>query len=286
MRIVKATKVKSKARICLAGPAGSGKTYSALAMARVFGKNIVVIDTENNSSAEYADEFGFDFDIAQMDEGDFAPSKYIEAITICEKRGFDVIICDSLSHAWFGPGGELELADKAAVDRYRGNSWAGWRDVTPEHNRLLHHIVHCKSHFIATMRSKVEHAMDRDESTGRTVIKKLGTKPIQKEGMDYEFNVYGDIDLQHNWTITKTRCSIIDQKTFNRPGRDVAEIIRAWLDKGEDPMIRREQIFFIDHGRLVGSTWESVQEYLGMSLPKPTTLEEWDSVEIFMSSRS
>lgn len=79
MRIIKATKVKSKARICLAGPAGSGKTYSALAMARVFGDRIVVIDTENSSSAEYAGEFSFDFDIIPI-EDIFSPKVYVEAI--------------------------------------------------------------------------------------------------------------------------------------------------------------------------------------------------------------
>jgi len=286
MRIVKATKVKSKARICLAGPAGSGKSYSALAMARVFGEHVVVIDTENNSSAEYADEFGYEFDILQMDEGDFSPSKYVEAITICENRGYDVIICDSMSHAWFGPGGELEMADRAATDRYRGNSWAGWRDVTPEHNKFLYKIVHCKAHLIGTMRTKVEHAMDTDESTGRKTIKKLGTKPIQKEGMDYEFNVYGEIDLSHNWMITKTRCSEIDQRTFHKPSREVAEIILAWLNKGEDPIVRREQMFFEDFGRVIGgTTWESVQSYLGMNVPKPTTIDDWNTIEVLMGSK-
>ena len=53
--IEKATKKKLKSRILIEGQSGSGKTYSALVLARNLGKRICVIDTEDNSASLYAD---------------------------------------------------------------------------------------------------------------------------------------------------------------------------------------------------------------------------------------
>ena len=56
----KATKTQARARIALSGPAGSGKTYTALAWATALGKSIAFIDTERGSASLYADVFDFD----------------------------------------------------------------------------------------------------------------------------------------------------------------------------------------------------------------------------------
>ena len=56
MQLQKATRKKSKLRLNISGPAGSGKTYSALLMAKGLIGNwekIAVIDTENGSASLY-----------------------------------------------------------------------------------------------------------------------------------------------------------------------------------------------------------------------------------------
>ena len=67
----------------------------------------------------------------------FHPQRYIEAIAEAQAAGYDVLIIDSLSHAWMGKDGALELVDKAAKRNPSGNSFAAWRDVTPLHNLLV-----------------------------------------------------------------------------------------------------------------------------------------------------
>src|SRR5690606_5228856 len=133
------------------------------------GGRIAVIDTENNSAALYADEC--EFDVLNLDT--FSPEVYVEAIKAAEAAGYDVLVIDSLSHAWMGKDGALELVDKAAK-RYQGNSFAAWRDVTPLHNQLVDTILQARLHVIATFRAKTEWVLETDPKTGKTQPRKVG----------------------------------------------------------------------------------------------------------------
>ena len=124
-----ATKKAAKLRLALVGPAGSGKTYSALAIATGLGSKIALIDTEHGSAALYADKFAFDTCNLET----FSPDSYVEAIKGAEAEGYDVIIIDSLSHAWIGKDGALEQVDQATRRSGSKNSYFAWRDVTPKH---------------------------------------------------------------------------------------------------------------------------------------------------------
>lgn len=275
-KVIDAEKVKSKARIGIAGPAGSGKTYSALAIGQCLGEGrTVLIDTENESSAKYSKEFKFR--IIPFPEGDYSPSKYVEAIRYAESLPEDVIVVDSISHAWAGTGGALEMVDTAAR-KYSGNRFAAWRDVTPEHNKLVSTLLHCKKHLIVTLRSKQEYTMDTDEFTGRATVRKLGMAPIQREGMDYEFDITGDMDMTHHLTISKTRCTALDGKSFLKPGCDIARIIMEWLEDGVELLGYTERRFMARWGI---RSWKDAQEIIG-DFDKPTTVDEWDAMNLIM----
>ena len=128
----KAVKSRSKLRLALIGPSGSGKTYSALAIAAGLGSNIAVIDTEHGSASKYADLFNFDV----LELGSYSPEKYVEALKAAAAAGYDVVVIDSLSHAWMGKDGALEMVDRAAARSKSGNSFGAWREVTPQHNEI------------------------------------------------------------------------------------------------------------------------------------------------------
>jgi hypothetical protein len=222
----KAVKSQAKARIGIIGPSGSGKTYTALKIASELGEKIAVIDTEYGSASKYADEF--DFDVCELNNYD--PRNYTKAIQSAGQAGYDVIIIDSLSHAWSGEGGVLEMADKLKA-KYRGNKFAAWADVTPLHNQLVHAMLRSPAHLIATLRSKMEYIQTEDDK-GKTVIKKVGMAPIQRDGMEYEFDIVGDMDLEHNFIISKTRCRALDGAVINKPGEELAKTIKDWLTDG------------------------------------------------------
>jgi len=222
----KAVKSQAKARIGIIGPSGCGKTYTALLLAKELGNRIAVIDTEHGSASKYADEF--DFDVLELTK--FHPQLYIDGIKAAAQAGYDVLIIDSLSHAWAGTEGALELADKNAA-KYGGNRFAAWRDVTPLHNKLIEAMLSYPGHLIATLRSKMEYIQTVDDK-GKTVIKKVGMQPIQRDGMEYEFDIVADMDLDHNFVVTKTRCRALDGLIVQKPGKDVADMIKAWLSDG------------------------------------------------------
>lgn len=226
MGFQKATKKQAKARIGIIGPSGSGKTYTALLLATGLGQKIAVIDTEHGSASKYADRF--EFDVLELDN--YHPQKYIDAIKEAGALGYDVLIIDSLSHAWAGTDGALELADKNSV-KYGGNKFAAWRDVTPLHNKLVEAIITSPCHVIATMRAKMQYIQTQDDK-GKTIIKKVGLEPIQRDGMEYEFDIVADMDIDHNLVITKTRCEALDGLVVNKPGKELAETIKAWLTDG------------------------------------------------------
>ncbi|HOD42252.1 MAG TPA: AAA family ATPase, partial [Candidatus Wallbacteria bacterium] len=134
MEFIRATKNATKLRVGISGAAGSGKTYSALKIATGIGGKIAVIDTERGSASLYADKF--DFDTVQI-EPPYTPDKYIEAIKLAERSGYGTIIVDSLSHAWAGSGGLLDMHDAIQKSSKGGNSFTAWKEITPLQNKLL-----------------------------------------------------------------------------------------------------------------------------------------------------
>ena len=105
----RATKAAAKLRLGLIGPAGSGKTYTALRIAHGLGGRIAVVDTERGSASLYAGERGIDFDVIELDT--YEVERFIDAIKDAAAGGYSTIIIDSLSHAWAGKGGILEFVD-------------------------------------------------------------------------------------------------------------------------------------------------------------------------------
>ena len=229
----KATKKQARARVALIGPSGSGKTYSALKIACAMSDKVALIDTEHGSASKYAGEF--DFDVLNLDS--FSPTTYVEAIEAAEDAGYKCIVIDSLSHAWSGKDGALEQVDQASS---RGNKFTAWRDVTPQHNRLIDAIVGSRCHIFATMRSKTEYIVE-DDGKGKKVPRKVGMAPIQRDGMEYEFDVVGDLDENHVLKVTKTRCKDLDGKYITKPGKDLADALTDWLSDGE-PVAEKESL--------------------------------------------
>ncbi|NJM67875.1 MAG: AAA family ATPase [Acaryochloris sp. RU_4_1] len=197
----KATKTQSRLRLALCGPSGSGKSFSALNIAQHLGKTIAVIDTEHASASKYADRF--DFDTCNLT--DHHPAKYIEAIKAAGQAEYEVIIIDSLSHAWFK---ELELA---------GKGFDGWKDVRPLERALVDAMLSSPAHVIATMRTKTEWVLEEyTNKNGRSCVapKKVGTAPIQASGIEYEMDLAGELNLEHILTISKSRCPELSNQTF------------------------------------------------------------------------
>ena len=100
--------------ICaVCGPSGSGKTLSSLLMAAgIAGTDgwVRLVDTENERGRFYADHRLVRQAFPQgWEHRDFPPpfhpDRYIEQIDSAERDGVNVLVIDSGSHIWEGPGG-------------------------------------------------------------------------------------------------------------------------------------------------------------------------------------
>ena len=230
----KAVKIDSKGRIAIFGPYGSGKTWTALTIATYFvqmgwATKIAGIDSEKGSMKKYADDF--DFDVLELDT--YAPRTYVEAIKTAERHGYDFIIIDSLTHAWTGKEGALEQVDLIGKKSQSGNKFNAWRDVTPMHNELIDAMIGSSAHIVATLRVKTEYVIE--EVNGKKVPRKVGLQPVQRDGMEYEFDVTMDMNIAHEGLVGKTRCNALDGKFWLKPGRELADIFGNWLQGAPPP---------------------------------------------------
>ena len=231
-----AERKKAKLRLGISGPAGSGKTASALLIAHGITNDwakIGLVDTESGSGELYANTTIGGVNIGKYNVAritpPFEPQKYINAIKAAENTGIEVVILDSISHAWVGEGGLLDTQGKVASKT--GNSYTAWREVTPLHNKFVEAMLQSKIHVIATMRSKQEYALESGEK-GKTIVRKLGMAPVQRDGMDYEFTVVFDLSHEHVAGVSKDRTSLFDGKYFV-PTPDTGKQLKEWLESGK-----------------------------------------------------
>ncbi|NBW22889.1 MAG: ATP-binding protein [Caulobacteraceae bacterium] len=225
----RATKAAAKLRLGLIGPAGSGKTYTALRIAHGLGGRIAVVDTERGSASLYAGERGIDFDVIELDT--YEVERFIDAIKDAAAGGYSTIIIDSLSHAWAGKGGILEFVDKAGKRNTGGGNFGAWRDATPRHNALVDAILGAPLHVICTLRSKVEYVVEN--VGGRNQVRKVGLQPVQRDGLEYEFTVVGDVTQEHDLLVTKTRAAFLKDAVIREAGEELGQQLAAWLADGE-----------------------------------------------------
>jgi len=240
----KAERRKAKLRLAIDGPSGSGKTLSSLLISYgITGdwSKIAVIDTERGSGDLYvgtkipgtAETVG-EYLIVTM-EPPFSPQAYCETIWAAEKENIEVLIIDSLSHAWSGAGGALDMVDKANKASRSGNSFAAWREVTPAHNQLIDSIIGAPFHVIATMRTKTAYEIQENDK-GKKVPIKIGMAPEQRSGVEYEFTAVLDLSVEGHIAVSaKDRTQLFDGNP-HIPSADTGKRLLAWLEQGSDPV--------------------------------------------------
>ena len=229
MQLKKAQRQQVKLRLNLSAPSGAGKTMSALLMAKgLVGEwsKIAVIDTENGSASLY-DHLG-DFNVLDL-QPPYSPERYMQAIDTCINSGIECIIIDSSSHEWSGAGGCLESNEKLAAAKYKGNTWSGWNETTPRHDKFVNHVLHCNAHVITCTRSKMETVMGEDRK-----VKKVGMKDLQRDGWEYELTVSLSIDRDTHMAIaSKDRTQLFEGKEPFVITEKTGALIRNWCDQGE-----------------------------------------------------
>lgn len=233
MAFTKATKAKQKLRLAIDGVSGSGKTFTALSIASGLSEKIAVIDSEHGSSELYADRFSFDVMKLQK----FQIEDYTGALYEAAANGYQVCIIDSTSHAW---DALVERVERIASQKYSGNTFRAWGEGTPLQRKLIEAMLSYPGHLIVTCRSKTEYSVDKDEKSGRTTVRKVGTAAVQRQGFEYEFTMAMTMDANHVGLVTKDRTGKFQDMFIEKPGKELGEQLLDWLNTGADIIPQEE----------------------------------------------
>lgn len=211
-------------KILLTGPAGGGKTKSALRLMKglVGNKTIALIDTENASSTIYANEF--EFLIANLPKSEQNVAGYQRAMNsaITDAKASGVIV-DSITPAW------KDILDRS--NKMEGNSFTNWGKLTPIQESFKDFIIAYQVPLICTVRSKQGYVLEVNEK-GKTAPKKVGLEMEQGKDIDYDFDIVFKIDQQtHLASIDKCRYTEVEDYFNQNQGElllteEVGEIIR------------------------------------------------------------
>jgi AAA domain len=267
-----ATRKATKARLAISGPSGSGKTWTALSIAEVLapGGRYAVIDTEpsddNNSAAElYADRFAFE--TIDWTQPPWDPRDLTLTIKELGDEGLDVLIVDSGSAFWRGQGGTLDIA---------GGRFGGWRTATPAQDALVQSILRAPMHMIFCTRAKQAYTVEEGRD-GKQTVHKLGLEPIQRDDLEYEFQVVASIDIDHRIDIGKTRCADLAGLSFVANDQaNLATIYRDWLARGLRLVTQTDADLLGDAFNAIGNAEERQKRkaaFVGTLGCKPTELD-------------
>jgi hypothetical protein len=219
-------------KLGLMGTAGTGKTWNALAIAAALAGDgkVAVIDSERGRAEAYAGDFKFDY----LRLSSYSPETYIEALALANDEGYDVIVVDSISHEWQGKDGIL-----ASVDRF-----GGWKEATPRHDAFVDSLFRLPRNVIVTIRAKTQYLVEetpREDGRGvRQQITKLGVGPVQRDNLEYEFDLLGMCELDHSIRLHKSVISSLPSGQVLTPGdnpralgREIAFAVKEWIERGE-----------------------------------------------------
>lgn len=221
-----------KALILLAGTSGSGKTYSAILMARgLVGPEgrIGFIDTESGRGSHYSNLAG-GYAIAEL-HPPFTPHRYIEAVDAAEAAGYDALIIDSISHEWEGEGGCVELAEQIELATKRPGLHC-WAKPKSQHKKLINRLLRTRMHVIFCARAREKSVQVRNG--GKTEIVSAGIQPIVEKNFPFEMLLSATMDEASKVPLL-TKCPEellqafpADARISIETGRKIAE----WLSGG------------------------------------------------------
>lgn len=230
----KAKRSRRPLKVSMEGLSGQGKTYTALRLAfdmrrHGIGSRIVVLDSENESAGLYAgaveDGETWDYDTVDIPRDKRTPDGYTEAYSWAVAQGYDIVIVDSLSHAWHGALAAVDSFARA----HKGDKFGGWATITPQQQTMIQTLTDPRAHCISTMRVKSD--FQDQEVNGRTRKVKVGLKADQKDSTEYEYDLVLKFEAGNEVYVEKVRgCSELNGKSARLPGPSFwAPLFKWWL---------------------------------------------------------
>ena len=227
----KAVKAVTPLKISIQGISFSGKTMSAIKLAKGLakGREVFVIDSENGSAALYDH---LDFSHASV-RPPFRPDDYIKLLREAVDAGAGAVVIDSGSHAWQYI---LDYKDQLDTAGGRGAQWSNWAKAKPLWQALKDAILQSPVHVVVCFREAAEYVVDSSndgQGNKQSRVNKVGTKAKAEEGSEYEFTVSWKLDKQtHLAFVEKDRTGLFDGRSFIID-EGIGHELLQWLGDGD-----------------------------------------------------
>jgi hypothetical protein len=194
------------------GESGSGKTYSALLLARGIaqGKPIKGIDTERGRMSLFAGDPAIGPYKTALLEEPYTPERHIEFLDAAEE-GAGCLVLDSGSHEWEGPGGVLDWA--SAIP---GEGLHKWKKPKEAHAKFVAKLMRARVPIIVCLRAKYKTRQVKGtkemadqgliqfkDVNKNCVVKDQYLSPIQAEDFIFEATVHVQLNPDHTLIVTK-----------------------------------------------------------------------------------
>ena len=258
----------SKAIIGIAGVSGSGKTYTALLIARGMVDNaseIGFLDTENKRGSLYADILDGEFLIGDL-YPPFSPNRYSEAIKEFQDKGVKVLVIDSISHEWEGEGG----CDDIANSKMGKSNMPNWIGAKREHKGFMNTLLQCNMNVICCLRAR-----EKTDFKNPQKPVSLGIQPVCEK--NFMFEMTASLLMENEGKTQKfLKMPAFLKESFGNGkdylGNATGKKIMEWINTGEkeDPEVTRiksEMLMACEFG-LAGviAIWNSLSKQMKKQL--------------------
>lgn len=219
----------SKAIIGIAGVSGSGKTYTALKIARGMVSNaskIGFLDTENKRGSMYADILDAPFMIGDL-YPPFSPTRYAQAIKEFQDDGIEVLVIDSVSHEWEGEGG----CDDIANMKMGKSNMPNWIGAKREHKSFMNTLLQCNMNIICCLRAR-----EKTDFKNPKEPVSLGIQPVCEK--NFMFEMTASLLMENEGKTQKwMKMPSFFKEAFGAGsgylGEDTGKKIIEWINTGE-----------------------------------------------------
>lgn len=242
LTIHRATRQGVKPLIGMYGKSGSGKTYSALLLARGLAGasgRVVLVDSESGRGSIFADLVPGGYSVIEL-EPPFSPQRYQEAIEQAEANA-EVVVVDSMSHEWSGEGSVLDMQE-AELDRMAGDDWkkreackmAAWIKPKLAHKKFIQRLLRLKCGLICCLRGEDKTHVIKEDGKNKVVTDDFSS-PLFDQRFIYEllinFEIYS-IDGKGGFVIprkiTHPQIAPLLPRSDEQIGIKHGEAIAAW----------------------------------------------------------
>lgn len=242
----KLTRTKQRVAIAVVGRSGSGKTVGALRLARGLAggdfSDVFYIQLDPKDAGVYIDDDRFP-EFSELREVNavpisppYHPDRLSAAVEEAYRSGARVVVIDSLTEVYNGPGGLADLHQSA------GGTFRDWNaaSVNPPWQRLIDLItLRMPAHIVATMKAKTRYEVSAGEN-GKTRIESLGVGPIIRPDTEYRFSLLLQLDGDtHRAEALASHGRMIATETpVFELSAELGEGIREWADTGGESWVR------------------------------------------------